>query len=64
MFLGILGGLLVTWFLAGFFLAGAWAGIGGDRWYDRLFGWSVSIVCLLLWYWIVGTHINWGGLIK
>ena len=63
MFLGILGALLVTWFLAGFFLAGAWAGMASAEWYDRLTGCGVSIVCVGLWYWIVGTHINWGGLI-
>jgi hypothetical protein len=64
MFLGILGALLVTWFFAGFFLAGAWAGMASAMWYDRLVGWLVSAGCLGLWYWIVGTHINWGGLIK
>ncbi|QZE11271.1 membrane protein [Streptomyces phage Forrest] len=64
MFLGILGALLVTWFLAGFFLAGIWAGMASSMWYDRLIGWLVSAGCFGLWYWIVGTHINWGGLIK
>jgi len=64
MFLGFLGALLVTWFIGGWLLAGVWAGMASPQWYNKLFGWSFAVLCFMVWYWIVGTHVNWGGLIK
>lgn len=63
MILAFLGAAVVTWFLTGFFLVGLWAGAASSEWYDKLTGWTVSAGCVGLWYWIVGTHINWGNLI-
>jgi hypothetical protein len=60
--LAIIGGLLLTWFLAGMVLAGWWAAMASDTILDRMFGLSIILGSIALWYWIIGTHINWGGL--
>lgn len=63
MILSILGGILVTWFLAGLALAGVWTILASDP-KDKFIGMIVIVIASVIWWFLVGTHINWDGLIE
>lgn len=61
--LGLLGGILVTWFLAGSVLAGVWTILASEP-KDKIVGVAVIAIASVIWWFLVGVHINWDGLIE
>ncbi|QIQ63013.1 hypothetical protein SEA_MOAB_149 [Streptomyces phage Moab] len=60
--LAILGGILLTWFLAGVFVAGYWSALAACDLSSRMIGWVMMAGSIGVWYISIGIHINWGNL--